>query len=57
MNYHGIDIPMDQSEAFCRRRGIWRLSLFGPGGAWTWPKAGTAAILITPGSLLWRWFG
>ena len=29
MNYHGIDIPMDQIEAFCRRNRIRRLSLFG----------------------------
>ncbi len=29
MNYHGIDIPMDQIEAFCRRNRIRGLSLFG----------------------------
>ena len=29
MNYHGIDIPMAQIEAFCRRNHIRQLSLFG----------------------------
>ena len=29
MNYHGIDIPIDQIKAFCRRNRIRRLSLFG----------------------------
>ena len=29
MNYHGIDIPIDQIKAFCHRNRIRRLSLFG----------------------------
>ncbi|MFP4173533.1 MAG: nucleotidyltransferase family protein [Candidatus Hydrogenedentota bacterium] len=29
MNYHGINIPMEQIEAFCHRNHIRRLSLFG----------------------------
>ena len=29
MVYHGVDIPMDRIEAFCRRRRIRRLALFG----------------------------
>jgi len=29
MTYHGIDIPKDKIEEFCRRNHIRRLSLFG----------------------------
>lgn len=29
MAYHGVEIPMDQIEAFCRRNRIRRLALFG----------------------------
>jgi len=29
MVYHGVEIPMDRIEAFCRRNRIRRLALFG----------------------------